>query len=120
MAHKTLVGGTAYKISSGKTLIGGTAYSIAGGKTLVGGTAYTISFATTITFSLRDNDEDVTSGYAGTYSCIAGQTWRELCNSDVIPFNCDADGYVYRGRYSLSVDGDSCPTDGSSYSIYVD
>lgn len=44
MAHKTLVGGTAYEISGGKTLIGGTAYSIAGGKTLVGGTAYDISF----------------------------------------------------------------------------
>ena len=44
MAHKTLVGGTAYEISGGKTLVGGTAYSIAGGKTLVGGTAYDISF----------------------------------------------------------------------------
>lgn len=44
MAHKTLVGGTAYEISGGKPLIGGTAYSIAGGKALVGGTAYTINF----------------------------------------------------------------------------
>lgn len=44
MAHKTLVGGTAYEISGGKTLVGGTAYSIAGGKTLVGGTAYDIGF----------------------------------------------------------------------------
>ena len=44
MAHKTLIGGTAYEISGGRTLINGTAYSIAGGKTLVGGTAYGISF----------------------------------------------------------------------------
>ena len=44
MAHKTLVGGTAYEISGGKTLVGGTAYNISNGRTLVGGTAYTISF----------------------------------------------------------------------------
>lgn len=44
MAHKTLIGGTAYKISGGKTLVNGTAYSIYKGKTLVGGTAYEIGF----------------------------------------------------------------------------
>lgn len=44
MAHKTLIGGTAYEISGGKTLVGGTAYSIDKGKTLVGGTAYEIGF----------------------------------------------------------------------------
>lgn len=45
MAHKTLIGGTAYEISGGKTLVNGTAYSIAGGKTLVGGTEYDVSFS---------------------------------------------------------------------------
>ena len=45
MAHKTLVGGTAYEISGGKTLVGGTAYEISGGKTLVGGTGYELSFS---------------------------------------------------------------------------
>ena len=44
MAHKTLIGGTAYEITGGKTLIGGTGYSIKGGKTLVGGTGYDIPF----------------------------------------------------------------------------
>lgn len=44
MAHKALVGGTAYGISGGKTLVNGTAYSISKGKTLVNGTAYEIAF----------------------------------------------------------------------------
>ena len=44
MAHKTLIGGTAYEISGGKTLVNGTAYSIDKGKTLVGGTAYEVGF----------------------------------------------------------------------------
>ena len=44
MAHKTLIGGTAYEVSGGKTLVGGTAYSIDKGKTLVGGTAYEVGF----------------------------------------------------------------------------
>lgn len=55
MAHKTLVGGTAYEISGGKTLIDGTGYEISKGKTLVGGTAYEVGFApamATVTFNL--------------------------------------------------------------------
>lgn len=44
MAHKTLVGGTAYEISGGKTLVNGTVYNIKNGKTLVGGTAYEVGF----------------------------------------------------------------------------
>lgn len=45
MAHKTLIGGTAYEIDGGKTLIGGTVYEIDKGKTLVGGTVYEVGFA---------------------------------------------------------------------------
>ena len=45
MAHKTLIGGTAYEISGGKALINGTGYGIDKGKTLVGGTAYEVEFA---------------------------------------------------------------------------
>lgn len=53
MAHKTLIGGTAYEIGGGKTLINGTAYEIGKGKTLVGGTAYEVSFGPeTVTITL--------------------------------------------------------------------
>lgn len=44
MAHKTLIGGTAYGVTGGKTLVGGTGYSIKGGKTLIDGTVYSVSF----------------------------------------------------------------------------
>lgn len=45
MAHKTLIGGTAYEIKGGRDLIGGTGYEKKQGKTLVNGTARAISFA---------------------------------------------------------------------------
>ena len=45
MAHKTLIGGTAYEIDGGKALVGATAYEIDKGKALVGGTAYEVGFA---------------------------------------------------------------------------
>lgn len=45
MAHKTLVGGTAYKVTGGKCLVGGTAYSIKKGRTLVDGTGYDVKFS---------------------------------------------------------------------------
>jgi hypothetical protein len=46
MAHKALIGGTAYSITGGRTLIGGTGYGISKGRALIGGTGYDISFAT--------------------------------------------------------------------------
>lgn len=48
MAHKTLIGGTAYEISGGRTLIDGTGYSIDKGRTKVDGTGYDIAFGTPI------------------------------------------------------------------------
>lgn len=44
MAHKTLIGGTAYEISGGKALVNGTAYSIKNGNTLVDGTVWVVAF----------------------------------------------------------------------------
>lgn len=78
MAHKTLIGGTAYEISGGKTLIGGTAYSIKGGKTLVDGTAYSLSFLPVITLTGSAADTS-TGGYA---KCtINGSTYNAALSS---------------------------------------
>ena len=44
MAHKILIGGTAYEVKGGKCLVNGTAYSIKKGRTLIGGTGYDITF----------------------------------------------------------------------------
>lgn len=67
MAHKPLIGGTAYEIKGGKTLIDGTAYSIKSGKTLVGGTAYEVGFGadTAIVRLMSDTFED--GNYASAY-----------------------------------------------------
>lgn len=62
MAHKTLVGGTAYDISGGKTLVGGTGYSISKGRTLVGGTGYDINFLIGITAVTLNYASSVTIG----------------------------------------------------------
>lgn len=45
MAHKTLIGGTAYEIKGGRDLIGGTGYAKKNGKALINGTAYDIPFS---------------------------------------------------------------------------
>lgn len=75
MAHKTLIGGTAYEISGGKTLVGGTAYEISGGKTLVGGTAYEVGF---------DNGMRTITLYGGTgtydLEVVIGGTLRYVNN----------------------------------------
>lgn len=64
MAHKTLVGGTAYNITGGKSMVSGTAYNITGGRTLVGGTGYNISFGSDVSTILNDNDWETISAVA--------------------------------------------------------
>lgn len=65
MAHKTLIGSTAYEIKGGKTLIDGTAYKIESGKTLVDGTTHDIGFNVTIEFSGNGGYRFNVGPYAG-------------------------------------------------------
>ena len=51
MAHKTLIGGTAYTIKGGKDLINGTSYAKKQGKVLVAGTKMSIPFSSGIPLS---------------------------------------------------------------------
>lgn len=86
MAHKTLIGGTAYDINGGKPLINGTAYSIKSGKTLVGGTAYEVGFVKlcAVTLDFMDSGDDSTSvtingtTYKRGFINISGVTVYEL------------------------------------------
>lgn len=51
MAHKTLINGTGYDITSGRELIGGTGYAKKKGRVLVNGTGYDIPFSSGIPLS---------------------------------------------------------------------
>lgn len=68
MAHKTLIGGTAYTIKGGKDLIAGTSYAKKQGKALVAGTAQTIAFSKKIkvTITGRGNGTLAYVTYKGT------------------------------------------------------
>ena len=62
MAHKTLIGGTAYEIGGGRTLVNGTGYAIDKGKTMVGGTVYGIDFVHPVT---------IVADFSGFYNITA-------------------------------------------------
>ena len=66
MAHKALIGGTAYGIIGGRTLIGGTGYGISKGRTLVGGTGYDISFTEPVECTITLSGTGGTITYNGT------------------------------------------------------
>ena len=110
MAHKTLIGGTAYNIVGGKSLVSGTAYNIKKGRTLVDGTGYNINFipeATAMLYSTGDfafqRGDEVESGktlvnsYTGfedsSYSQAKNVPWNVqraniknvYCNEEVAP-----------------------------------
>ena len=61
MAHKSLIGGTAYEVTGGKTLVNGTGYDVAGGKTLVSGTGYDVSF-TPAEMIIYDGGDSILAG----------------------------------------------------------
>lgn len=78
MAHKTLIGGTAYEITGGKTLVDGTAYSIKNGKTLVDGTVYEVGFAEMATITITGD-----GGYCYAEVTIDGTTYRSATTIEV-------------------------------------
>jgi hypothetical protein len=67
MAHKELIGGTAYDTKGGRCLVNGTGYAIKKGRTLINGTGYDINFLTADPV-LNNNDWATISAYssAGT------------------------------------------------------
>lgn len=101
MAHKTLIGDTAYEITGGKTLVKGTVYSIKSGKTLVKGTAYEVGFVENLTVTMTQaNPNNVTAHISwdggsastpGTYQVPAGTEMRAYIShkgnlTDVLPY----------------------------------
>lgn len=81
MAHKTLIGGTAYEVTGGRTLVSGTGYDIAIGKTLVGGTGYDVPFAEKDTFTLHIYDPYTYEEATEEYTYEVGMTWGEFIKS---------------------------------------
>ena len=67
MAHRTLIGGTAYEITGGRTLVDGTGYSIPGGRTLIGGTGYDVSFLVSCIVTVNDGS----GWFDGSWSALA-------------------------------------------------
>lgn len=85
MAHKTLVGGTAYNITGGKSMVSGTVYNIANGKTLVGGTGYDIELITVLPlndYTWAEISEISSSGQASNYWAV-GDTKQVTINGKV-------------------------------------
>ena len=93
MAHRTLIGGTAYNITGGRSMVSGTAYNISGGRTMVGGTGYNIGFGSAETdeptamlysdgnfvFQYGDKVESgktLTASYTGFENVTAAPPWN--------------------------------------------
>lgn len=100
MAHKTLIGGTAYEISGGKTLVNGTAYKIDKGRTLVSGTGYDISF--------------------GLPAVFADATWEQIisaCQNKTVP-----DTWNVADQKAMTIDGRDYMIDiiGKNHDMYSD
>ncbi len=62
MAHKTLIGGTAYEIKKGFACIDGVSREIKQGVALIGGAAHKVAFAVPIKVNITG------TGYSGTGS----------------------------------------------------
>ena len=87
MAGKTLIGGTAYKITGGKATINGVARKVTGGKTMIGGTVYSIKFGkgVAVTITGTGNSTYCYATINGTkYSAAASNI--TVTTGDVITF----------------------------------
>ena len=107
MAHKTLIGGTAYEIGGGKTLINGTGYSIDKGKTLVGGTAYEVGFALEYVEIWAQSRAYTTSANGNVYTYVSsfGSKPLFLIHSASKITTIAVNGKYYPVTYSTYSDG---------------
>ena len=116
MAHRTLIGGTAYEIGGGKTLVGGTAYKIDKGKTLVGGTAYEIAFGlSAITVNITG-----TGNTTYSYVTINGTKYTKSATVTIAP-GTEISCYAYsssslqRSKCKIVLDGVTVSQGTTSY-----
>ena len=131
MAHKTLIGGTAYEIKGGRDLIGGTGYAKKSGKSMINGTAYDIKFGPdgyVISFSGATAAAyikygDITYGY-GAVSPIVVQPGDKITvwamstdyyfnpstiyhNGTLVAKSSKETGYPYPAEYAFSPTGNT-------------
>lgn len=113
MAHKTLVGGTAYENKGGRGLVDGTVYSILKGRALVDGTGYDVAFGPESVLVMI-----VTDGHAYASVEINGVEYQknpaavEVNAGDALTFNISSQSewalgvvYVDGTRYLSKSDG---------------
>lgn len=95
MAHKTLVGGTAYETKGGKCMVGGTGYSLKKGRTLVSGTGYDVIFGSAsipVTITGTGKSSRCSAEIDGT-EYIAATSGIEVVPGDVITFTIYSTGF---------------------------
>ena len=106
MAHKVLVGGTAYDILGGKTMVAGTNYNISKGRTLVGGTGYDISFnqtwekwdvATTYNCYETDSGENAYIAIPKLYGVSASGVYHLYYSAERPSLNSSGSGNIWDG-----------------------
>lgn len=110
MAHKTLVGGTAYDTKGGRCLVNGTGYSIKKGRTLVGGTGYDIGFDPTIIALTITGTGDSSRGYVtiGGNKYYSATSNIEVIAGDTITFGVYGYSDFYSGK--VTIDGSTVIT----------
>ena len=75
MAHRNMVGGTAYDTTGGRALVDGTVYGIQKGKTMVDGTVREIGFGKPITVTITNVNGATSGAFKGVSVVINGVSY---------------------------------------------
>lgn len=74
MAHRNMVGGTAYDTTGGRALVDGTVYGIQKGKTMVDGTVREIGFSAPVTVTITNASGATSGAYKGASITVDGNS----------------------------------------------
>ena len=103
MAHKTLIGGTAYEIKGGRDLIGGTGYAKKKGRVLVNGTGYDIPFSSGIPIGTIPVGSVVKIGVNGKSYDFLVVNQGVPSNSSLYDSSCDGTWLLMKNIYENRV-----------------
>ena len=99
MAHKTLIGGTAYNIKGGRDLIGGTGYAKKKGRVLVNGTGYDIPFSSGIPIGTIPVGSTIKIGVNGKSYDFLVVNQGIPSNSNLYDSSCDGTWLLMKDIY---------------------
>ena len=105
MAHKTLIGGTAYTVTGGTSMVSGSTYKINQGTALIDGTKYYINFKDDKTYAMFYDNGDLVFQYGSAVEegkTLVNKWYQDFNNIQSFKVPSNVINVSFKNEFSLT------------------